>query len=142
MTVAPDYNRSIPEAHNYNRSVPEIFSSILNQLTNLFRKEMQLARTEVSEKVGQAVGGIVMVLIGAVLLIPALVILLQAGVAALIDAGMEAHWAALIVGGAALLLGAILAMIGVSRLKAENLAPKRTIEQLRQDTVVAKEQVG
>ena len=83
-----------------------------------------------------------MMLIGAVLLIPALVILLEAAVAAIIDAGLEAHWAALIVGGAALLIGIILALVGLNRLKAENLAPSRTIEQLRQDTVVAKEQVS
>ena len=40
-------------AHNYSRSTPEIFGSVLNQLTLLFRKEFQLARTEVGEKVGQ-----------------------------------------------------------------------------------------
>jgi hypothetical protein len=129
-------------AHNYSRSTPEIFGSVLNQLTLLFRKEFQLARTEVGEKVGQAVAGMAMMLIGAVLLIPALVILLEAAVAAIIDAGLEAHWAALIVGGAALLIGIILALVGLNRLKAENLAPSRTIEQLRQDTVVAKEQVS
>jgi succinate dehydrogenase hydrophobic anchor subunit len=128
-------------AHNYGRTVPEIFSDVLNQTTGLFRKEMQLARTEVSEKVGQAVSGLVMVMVGAVLLIPALVILLQAGVAALVDNGMEPHWAALIVGGATLLIGVILAMIGINRLKGENLAPTRTIEQLQRDAAVAKQQV-
>ncbi|HEX2138489.1 MAG TPA: phage holin family protein [Woeseiaceae bacterium] len=129
-------------AHNYQRTVPEIVSDVLSQVTRLFRKEMQLARTEVTEKVGRAVSGIVMLLIGAVLLIPALVILLMAGVAALVETGMEAHWASLIVGGATLLIGAILALVGMSRLKAENLAPTRTIEQLQRDAAVAREQVN
>ena len=128
--------------HPYSRTIPDIFGDVINQATRLFRKEIQLARTEVSEKVSHAVAGIVMVLIGAVLLIPALVILLQAGVAALIDTGMEAHWAALIVGGGTLLVGAVLALIGMSRLKAENLAPSRTMEQLQRDAAVAKEQVN
>ena len=128
-------------AHNYQRSVPEIVTDILNQVTRLFRKEVQLARTEVTEKVGQAIGGIVMILIGAVLLIPALVILLMAGVVALTNTGMQAHWASLIVGGAALLGGIVLAMTGMNRLKAENLTPTRTIEQLQRDAEVAKEQV-
>ena len=128
-------------AHNYQRSVPEIVTDILNQATRLFRKEVQLARTEVTEKVGQAISGIVMIVIGAVLLIPALVVLLLAGVTAMIDAGMEAHWASLIMGGATLLVGIVLAMIGMNRLKAGNLAPTRTIEQLQRDAEVAKEQV-
>jgi hypothetical protein len=128
-------------AHNYNRSVPEIIADLLGQVTSLFRKEMQLARTEMSEKVGQAVMGVAMIMAGAVLLIPALVILLQAGVSALVAQGMAAHWAALIVGGLTLLIGVVLAWIGMNRLKAENLTPKRTIEQFSRDAAVAKDQV-
>lgn len=127
--------------HRSNRSFPDLIADLFGQLTHLFRKEIELARTEVSENVSSAISGLVMIIAGAVLLIPALVILLQGGVSALIERGFEAHWAALIVGGATLLIGIILAMIGVSRLKAENLVPKRTIEQLQRDAAVAKEQV-
>src|SRR5690606_12682033 len=110
---------------------------------NLFQKEMQLARTEVSEKMNQAFAGFVMVLIGAVLLMPAIVVLLQAAVAALVsEGGLAAHWAALIVGGAALVVGIIIALIGMSRLKARNLTPTRTMTPLQRDAAVAKEQVG
>lgn len=130
-------------ANNYNRSVPDIIADVLQQLTSLFRKEMQLARTEVSEKVGQAIGGIVMVLIGAVMLIPALVILLQAIAAAITElGGLESYWASAIVGGATLAIGVVLALIGVNRLKAENLTPKRTLEQFQRDAAIAREQVG
>jgi hypothetical protein len=127
--------------HRSNRSFPDLIADLFGQLTHLFRKEIELARTEVSENVSSAISGLVMIIAGAVLLIPALVILLQGGVSTLIERGFEAHWAALIVGGATLLIGIILAMIGVSRLKAENLVPKRTIEQLQRDAAVAKEQV-
>ncbi|MBX6425301.1 MAG: phage holin family protein [Variibacter sp.] len=130
-------------AQEYKRSVPEIVSDILRQVTNLFQKEMQLARTEVSEKMNQAFAGFVMVLIGAVLLMPAIVVLLQAAVAALVsEGGLAEHWAALIVGGAALVVGIIIALIGMSRLKARNLTPTRTMTQLQRDAAVAKEQVG
>src|SRR4051812_17413987 len=105
-------------ANNYNRSVPDIISDLFMQLTSLFRKELQLARTEVSEKVGQAVGGIVMLLIGAVMLIPALVILLEAVAAAIADlTTLESYWASAIVGGSTLLIGIILALVGINRLK-------------------------
>jgi hypothetical protein len=128
-------------AHDFRRSIPELATDALSQLAQLFRKEMQLARTEVSEKASQAIGGLVMVMIGAVLLIPALVILLLAAVTALTENGVAGPWASLIVGGGALAIGAILAMVGISRLKAENLTPTRTIEQLQRDAAVAKEQV-
>lgn len=128
---------------NYNRSVPDIISDLFLQLTNLFRKELQLARTEVSEKVGQAVGGIVMLLIGAVLLIPALVILLEAAASAIAElTTLETYWASAIVGGATLLIGIILALVGINRLKADKLTPRRTIEQFQRDAAVAREQVS
>ncbi len=123
------------------RSLPDVIADLFGQLTTLFRTEVQLARAEMSENIGQAVVGIAMIIAGAVLLIPALVILLQAGVAALVDYGLAEYWAALIVGGLALLLGIVLALIGVNRLKAENLKPKRTIHQLQRDAAVAKQQV-
>jgi steroid 5-alpha reductase family enzyme len=54
---------------------------------------------------------------------------------------MSSATAALVVGGAVLLLGLILVMIGVSRLKARKLVPRKTIHQLQEDVSVAKRQV-
>ena len=124
-----------------NRSVPELLRDLVSQLTTLVRKEGQLARAEVSEKIDQAVGGIALIVGGAVLLMPALVVLLNAAVAGMIDAGMEAHWAALIVGGVTLLIGLVLLWVGVSRFRANKLVPSKTIEQLQQDASVARYQM-
>jgi hypothetical protein len=56
------------------------------------------------------------------------VILLQAGVSALIASHTIAEpYGSLIVGGATLLIGIILALIGVTRLRADALVPSRTI---------------
>jgi hypothetical protein len=123
-----------------NRSVVDIFTDVVNQLTTLLRKETLLARTELSEKIGQAGVGLGLVAGGAVFLIPALVILLQAGVAALVKAIPEPG-ASLIVGGAAFALGILIALIGMSRLNAKSLAPNRTIQQVQRDVAVAKQQV-
>jgi putative superfamily III holin-X len=59
-----------------DRWIPEIFADLVNQFTALVRKEAQLARAEMSEKIGAGLG---LVGGGAVLLVPALVVLLQAG---------------------------------------------------------------
>jgi hypothetical protein len=72
---------------------------------------------------------------------PALVVLLEAAVAALENAGIAPQYAALIVGGVVLVLGLILLIVGLSRLKADNLMPRRTIHQIQEDAAVAKRQM-
>jgi len=123
------------------RAITDIFSDLLDQMMTLLRKEGQLARAEISEKVTQVAGGLALIVGGAVLLIPALVILLEAAVSALVENGLLPQpWSALVVGGAALLIGLILALLGMSSLKAKTLVPKRTIHQLQRDLKVAKQQ--
>jgi len=124
-----------------NRPITDIFRDLLAQLTSLVRTEGELARAEMSEKVDQAARGLMLMVGGAVLLIPALVILLGAAVAAIMDTGLEPYWAALIVGGAALVLGVILMIIGKSSVKLNNLAPSKTMHQLRRDVSVARQQM-
>jgi Putative Actinobacterial Holin-X, holin superfamily III len=128
---------------NYHRSVPEIIGDLFSQLTMLLRKEAYLARAEVSENMANLARGLGLVVGGAVLLIPALVILLQAGVAALTEVyGMASYWSALIVGGGVLILGVILLLVGISRLKLKNIIPRKTVHQLQRDASVAKEKVS
>jgi hypothetical protein len=113
------------------------------QTTTLMRKEVQLARVEMSENVATAARGMGMIVGGAVLLIPALVILLQAGVSALVEQlGLASYWSSLIVGGIVAIVGLILLAIGMNRLKMENIVPNRTVHQLRRDASVANEQVS
>jgi hypothetical protein len=123
------------------RSIPEIFTDVVNQFTTLLRKEGELARTEMSEKITQVAVGLGLIVGGSVLLTPALVILLQAGVSTLITNNIVREpWAALIVGGAVFLIGIILLLVGMSRLKADALVPNKTIRQVQSDVRVAKQQ--
>jgi hypothetical protein len=125
---------------NYARSLPEIFTDLLRQFMTLLRTEANLARAEMSEKISAAALGLGLIVGGAVLLIPGLVVLMLAGVAALEKAGLAPHWAALAVGGGVLVLGFILMAVGMSRLSAKRLVPSKTIEQIRRDANVAREQ--
>jgi hypothetical protein len=126
-----------------NRSIVDIFADTINQFTLLLRKEGQLARTEVSEKVTQVAVGLGLIVGGSVLLTPALVILLQAGVSALVASKtIDEPWAPLIVGGGVLLIGLILLLVGMSRLKADALMPNRTINQIQSDVRVVKRQTS
>src|SRR3954462_5738892 len=98
----------------YERSIPDIVGDLLVQFPSLARKESQLARAEVSEKITRVAFGLAFVVGGAVLLTPALVVLLQAGAAALERAGYQRASAALIVGGVVLVIGLILLMVGIN----------------------------
>jgi hypothetical protein len=125
-----------------NRSIADIFTDVINQFTTLLGKEGQLARTEISEKITQVAVGLGLIIGGSVLLTPALVILLQAGVSALIARNIVGEpWAPLIVGGVIFVIGILLLLAGMSRLKAEALVPNKTIQQIQSDIRVAKQQV-
>jgi hypothetical protein len=124
-----------------DRSIPGLFSSLINQLTNLVRTETELARAEISEGISRMGTALALVVGGAVLLIPALVILLSAAVNALIENGMSGSLAALLVGGVVLLVGVVLVIVGIKSLKPNRLIPSRTLGQLSRDADVAKNQM-
>ena len=73
------------------RSIPGIVIDLIGQFSTLLRQESRLARAEISENVNRAIVGVAMAAAAAVLLIPALVILLMAAVYGLRDHGPGAR---------------------------------------------------
>ena len=126
---------------NNQASVADLFGNVVTELTTLVRKEVQLARAELGEKAGQVAGAAASLAIGGVLLLAALIILLQAAVVLLVRLGVPPGWAEVIVAAAVGLIGYLLLRGGLNRLKASNLVPTRTAEQLSRDAAVVKEQV-
>ena len=124
-----------------SRTIPELFSDAVGQLAKLVGNEFDLARAELSEKAGQAGRAVGMIGAGAVILIPALVLLLFAFSAALIRSGLSDPVAYLIVGLGAALLSAVLIAVGMSRLSGGALKPTITLDQVQRDKVAAKEMV-
>jgi hypothetical protein len=125
----------------YEKTVPELFTEMIEHLTTLFRKEVALAKAEAREKVQQATNAIIYIAIGAVLALAALVVLLFGIAALLAAAGLEEHWSLLIVAIVAALIGGGILWKGMNDLKASNLTPERTVNQIRADVRTAKEQV-
>lgn len=122
-----------------DRSIPELLSDVLAQLAKLIGNEFDLAKAELSGKASQLGRGVMMIGIGAVFMIPALIVLLMAAAAALMHAGFSDPIAYLMTGGAAILLAAVLIGVGISRLSGDALKPSMTLEQLQRDKVAAKE---
>ena len=125
----------------HDRSAPALVGDLIASVSDLFRKEIQLFRAELSEKTTQAVVAIGSIAAGLVVGITALNVLAAALVVALERAGVPAGWAALIVGGGLAIIAFILARGGIAALKATNLAPERTARAVSRDASMAKEKL-
>jgi hypothetical protein len=124
-----------------DRSIPELFSDAVGQLAKLIGNEFALARAELSEKAGQAGRAAAMIGAGAVIMIPALVLLLFAAASALIRAGFSDPIAYLIAGGGAALVSIALVVVGINRLSGDALQPTVMIEEVERDKAAAREMV-
>lgn len=123
-------------------SVTKLFSDLMRETAALVHNEIQLVKTEMSQKVNQLGAGAASLVIAAVLGMAGLVILLQSAVLGLANVDGISLWlSALIVGGATLVLALIFFGVGRSRLKAEHLKPTATAASMRRDTQLIKEHV-
>jgi hypothetical protein len=78
---------------------------------------------------------------GAVVMIPALVLLLLAAASALIRGGFSDPVAYLCAGGGAAVLAGILIAVGLNRLSSDAMKPSITLQQVEKDKMAAQELV-
>jgi uncharacterized membrane protein YqjE len=123
--------------------VVALVTDALGRSADLIQTEIRLARVELGEKAEalrtSLVSGIVMMLVGTVFIIGALILVLQALVAALIDSGVPPAVAILIVAGASAAGGIAVLIAGKKTLGAVDPTPTRTIASLQNDARMAKE---
>jgi Putative Actinobacterial Holin-X, holin superfamily III len=122
-------------------SLPELVSAALQQGSDLLRSEAALARTEVTEKIAQVGRGGAMIMAGAVILAPALTLILFAIALGFMAAGMSPGAACMITGVGAAIVAALVIWLGMGRLSAEELKPRATIDQVRRDGKAVREMV-
>jgi hypothetical protein len=123
------------------RPLTSLFTDTVAELTHLFQTEIRLVRAEINEKMSRAANSGALIGAGAVVLLPAVFILLLAIVRWLAVAGLPDQWGLLLVGLVVAGAGVGLLMKGVNNLKGSALVPNRSIEQVRADVAMAKEQV-
>lgn len=124
-----------------SRPIVSLMTHVASDLAYLVQTEFRLARAELGEKMSAASdAGIYLAFGGAVALGGFIALLFD--IASWINAaGLSYPWSLLIVAVVALVIGAALAMVGANRLKGSALVPSRTLDQMREDYVVAKEHV-
>lgn len=121
------------------RSIGELFSELTSEARTLVRQEIELAKTEMTEKAtrvgkdaGMITAGGVIAYMGAFVLLAAAVI----GLGHLIGYGLSA----LIIGVIVVGIGVALAMKGRNDLKAANLSPEKTKQTVKETKLWLKEQ--
>jgi len=117
--------------------VADLIGQLGSDLAGLVRKEAELARAEVSEKVSAAGKAVVDLAAGALLLVAALLVLLQALVLALSKV-MDPTWASLLVGVVVAAAGYLLVRMGLKALSLKALKPDRSARQLQKDAQLMK----
>jgi MFS family permease len=122
-------------------SVGELIGNISNDLSQLFRQEVELAKAEVRQeasKAGKAAG-----MLGAAGFAGYLVVILLsfALVAALANV-MDWSWAALIVAVIWGIVGAVLYANGRKKLKTVDPVPHRTVDTIKEDAEWLKNPTG
>ena len=141
-TSGSDYTRATTgTASSEPRSLAELLREIANDLSRLFRSEIALARAEATDSVKKMAGSIVMMAIGGVLALAALIYVLQAVVYLLAEV-MDPWLAALLVGVVVGIAGFAMIKVGQNCMAEASLTPERTVENVRKDINLVKEQVS
>jgi len=124
-----------------DRSIGELFSDLSRELTTLVRKEVELARVELSAKMGRIGSRLGMVALGGVVALAGLFAVVAGIVLLVISFDIMPDWAAaLLVGIIVLAIGGLLAQQAVNALRRENLAPTETVRTLKENAEWAKGQ--
>ncbi|THK37919.1 phage holin family protein [Ensifer sp. MPMI2T] len=135
--------------HRDNRPLSELMTGLVADISGLFRKEIDLAKTEASETLDRATASLETLLVGLIFAIGAIGVLLSAvvqGLAAFLmtrgvtEPNAEALSAA-VVGVVVGLLSWAMISRGLSTMKASSLKLDRTTASLQRDVEVFKEQV-
>ncbi len=122
-----------------DRSLGELFTELAQETSTLVRQEVTLAKTEVSQKASRAGKHIGTLAAGGAVAYAGLLAIL-AGVIVLLDEVMPLWLSALLVGLVVAGVGYFLIRRGLDALKREDLAPRQTIETLKEDQQWAKDQ--
>jgi uncharacterized membrane protein YqjE len=122
-------------------SVGELIGNISDDLSQLFRQEVELAKVELKEeaaKAGKAAGMLGGAGFAGYLAVVLLSFALVFGLANVMDAG----WAALIVAVIWAIVGAVLYSSGRKKLKTVDPTPHRTVDTLKEDAKWLKNPTG
>jgi ABC-type multidrug transport system fused ATPase/permease subunit len=127
-------------ADTNNASLGRLFRDLADDLSNLTRKEIELARTETMEKISHASKAVISMAAGGFIAYAGLLFLLAAAV--MVIATWVPYWlSAVIVGGVAVIIGLIMLQGGRSALAKTNITPEKTVDTMKENAQWVKEKI-
>ena len=115
------------------RTLGEMFAELSRETRTLIQQELQLAKTELTEKASTMGKGAGLIVGGGLLAYGGLLVIIAGLVLILISIGLP-PWVAAVVGGVLVAgIGYLLIRSGLSALNARELTPRKTIETLKED---------
>ena len=124
-----------------DRSLGELFADLARESSALIRQEVELAKVELSQKASRLGRDVGFLAVGGAVIYAGFLAVLAAIVIVLASAGLPWWLSALLVGAAVLGVGYWLVRRGLAELRRQDLTPRQTLESLKEDTRVLKEQV-
>jgi Putative Actinobacterial Holin-X, holin superfamily III len=123
------------------RSLGEMFAELSRETRTLVQQELQLAKTELTEKASKMGKGVGLLVGGGLIAYGGLLAIIAAMVLLLIVIGLP-PWAAALVGGVLVAgIGYLLIRSGLAALKPQELTPRKTIDTLKENAQWLKAQV-
>jgi len=123
-----------------NRSLGELFSALAADTGTLVRQEVELAKTEMTQKATRVGKDIGFLLAGGAVAYAGFLAILAAIAIGLAQLGLPWWVATLLVGLVVAGIGGFLVMRGISALRQETPVPQQTIDTLKEDAEWAKAQ--
>ena len=125
-----------------DRSLGELFAELAQETGTLVRQEVELARVELGQKASRVGRDIAALAVGGAVAYAGVLALVAAAILALGEAGLPWWLSALIVGLVVAGVGYALIARARTALQQADLAPRQTVETLKEDREWAKEQIG
>jgi len=117
-----------------NKSLGELFTDLTREIVTLVRQEAALARTEISEKAAQVGRNVGFLVAGGAVAYAGLLAIIAGLVITLAENTTLTMWgAAFLVGAVVAALGGVLVSKGLAALKQVDLAPRETIQTIKEE---------
>jgi hypothetical protein len=122
-----------------SRSLGELFGDLGRQIGTLVRQEVNLAKIELTQKASQTGRNVASLAVGGLVAYAGLLVALIGVGYVLMQAGLDPWLAFLIVGIVVMAIGGFLVWRGIQQLRELDLAPRQTVETMRENVEMIKE---
>ena len=123
-----------------NKPLGDLFSDLATNMSELVRKEVELAKLEVGQKAKYVGKNVAYLVVGGAVAYAAMLTVIAA-IVMLLDKVMPNWGAALLVGIVVAAVGWLLVSKALAALQATDMMPQQTVETLKEDAAWVKQQI-